>query len=162
MPTYWRGPRRLFFLIKLMNKSFLLLAALALTTAAAHAQTTPAAPATQTAPLNSGAMRSPEQQSQNQAQRLAKELNLTADQQTKVQQLMLTQRQEMQAAIQNAGGDRRAMGQAMRAGRDKFDGQLKTVLNADQYTKYQQIMTQRREQMRERRQNGGGMGTDLD
>ena len=144
-----------------MNNSFLLLAALALTTAA-HAQTTPAAATAQTAPQNNSAARTPEQQSQNQAQRLAKELNLTADQQTKVQQMMLAQRQEMQAAIQNASGDRRAMGQAMRAGRDKFDGQLKTVLNADQYTKYQQIMTQRREQMRERRQNGGGMGTDLD
>ena len=144
-----------------MNNSFLLLAALALTTAA-HAQTTPAAATAQTAPQNNSAARTPEQQSQNQAQRLAKELNLTADQQTKVQQLMLAQRQEMQAAIQNASGDRRAMGQAMRAGRDKFDGQLKTLLNADQYTKYQQIMTQRREQMRERRQNGGGMGTDLD
>lgn len=142
-----------------MKSSFLLLAALALTSAAAQAQTTPATGA-QTAPLNGRPMRSPEQQAENQAQNLAKELNLTADQQTKVQQLMTTQRQETQAAIQNAGGNRRAMGQAMRAGRDKFDGQLKTVLNADQYTKYQQLMAARRAQMQERRQNGGGMGTD--
>ena len=145
-----------------MKNSFLLLAALALTTAAAHAQTTPAATDAQATPQSGRPMRSPEQQAQNQAQRLAKELNLTADQQAKVQQLMTAQRQEMQGAIQNAGGDRRAMGQAMRAGRDKFDTQLKGVLNADQYTKYQQIIAQRREQMRERRQNGGGMGTDLD
>ncbi|RZL04812.1 MAG: hypothetical protein EOO62_20445 [Hymenobacter sp.] len=148
-----------------MKNSFFLLAVLALTSAAAYAQTTPAAAAqtapAQTAPLTERAMRSPEQQAQNQAQRLAKELNLTADQQTKVQQLMTAQRQETQAAIQGAGGDRKAMGQAMRTGRDKFNGQLKTVLTADQFTKYQQIMTQRREQMRERRQ-GGGMGTDLD
>lgn len=146
-----------------MKKSFILLASLALTSAAAHAQTAPAAAAAssaQTAPTaDRAAMRAPEQQAQNQAQRLAKELNLTADQQTKVQQLMTAQRQEMQTAIQNAGGDRRAMGQAMRAGRDKFDGQLKDVLSADQYTKYQQLMAQRREQMRERRQ-GGGMGDD--
>ena len=145
-----------------MKNSFFLLAALALTSAAAQAQTTPAATDAQTAPLNSRVMPSPEQQAQNQAQRLAKELNLTPDQQTKVQELMAAQRQETQAAIQNAGGDRRAMGQAMRAGRDKFSGQLKTVLTADQFTKYQQIMTQRREQMRERRQGGGGLGTDLD
>jgi Spy/CpxP family protein refolding chaperone len=144
-----------------MKNALLLLAALALTSAA-QAQTTPAAPA-QTAPLNSrgGAMRSPEQQAEAQAQRLAKELNLTADQQTKVQQLMATQRQETQTAIQNAGGNRRAMGQAMRAGRDKFTGQLQTVLTPDQYTKYQQIMTERRAKMQERRQGGGGMGDDL-
>jgi Spy/CpxP family protein refolding chaperone len=144
-----------------MKNAFLLLAALALTSAA-QAQTTPAAPA-QNTPLNSraGAMRSPEQQAEAQAQRLAKELNLTADQQNKVQQLMAAQRQETQTAIQNAGGNRRAMGQAMRAGRDKFTGQLQTVLTPDQYTKYQQIMTERRAKMQERRQGGGGMGDDL-
>ena len=141
-----------------MKNSLLLFAALALTSAAAHAQ---AAPATQTAPTADGTKRSPEQQAQNQAQRLAKELNLSADQQTKVQQLMMAQRQETQTAIQNAGGDRRAMGQAMRANRDKFDGQLKAVLTPDQYTKYQQLMTERREQMRERRQGGGNMGGDV-
>ncbi|MGI4865933.1 MAG: hypothetical protein ACRYFZ_18560 [Janthinobacterium lividum] len=144
-----------------MKKTFALLAALALTSAAASAQTTPAT-AAQTAPLAERAMPSPEQQAQNQAQRLAKELNLTADQQTKVQQLMAAQRQETQTAIQSAGGNRKAMGQAMRTGRDKFNGQLQQVLTPDQYTKYQQMMTQRREQMRERRQGGGGMGTDLD
>ncbi|RZK23375.1 MAG: hypothetical protein EOO56_05325 [Hymenobacter sp.] len=139
---------------------FALLAALALTAAAARAQTTPAA---QMAPATDrAAMRSPEQPSQNQTQRLAKELNLTADQQAKVQQLMLAQRQEVQTAIQNAGGDRKAMGQAMRAGRDKFDGQLKTVLTPAQYTKYQQLMAQRRDQLRERRQGGTGVGSDTD
>lgn len=144
-----------------MKNTFCLLAALALTSAA-QAQTTPAAPA-QTAPLNGrgGAMRSPEQQAEAQAQRLAKELNLSPEQQTKVQQLMAAQRQETQTAIQNAGGNRRAMGQAMRAGRDKFSSQLQTVLTADQYTKYQQIMTARRAQMRERRQGGGSTDADL-
>jgi protein CpxP len=145
-----------------MQKSFALLAALALTSAAAYGQTGPAAAAAQTAPTTDrAAMRSPEQQAQNQTQRLTKELNLSAEQETKVQQLMQAQRQEVQTAIQSAGGDRKAMGQAMRAGRDKFDGQLKTVLTPDQYTKYQQLMAQRREQMRERRQSGGGMGSDL-
>ena len=144
-----------------MKNALFLLAALALTSAAAQAQTTPATTA-QTAPLNGqGTMRSPEQQAEGQAQRLAKELNLTADQQAKVQQLMATQRQETQAAIQGAGGNRRAMGQAMRAGRDKFNGQLQTVLTADQYTKYQQIMTERRAKMQERRQGGGGLDADL-
>jgi protein CpxP len=133
-----------------MKKPFALLAALALTSAAAHAQTTPAAQP----PLNNPeATHTPEQQAQSQAMRLAKELNLSSEQQTQVQQLMSTQRQETQTAIQNAGSNRRTMGQAMRAGRNKFDGQLKTVLTPDQYTKYQQLMAQRRELVRERRQS---------
>jgi protein CpxP len=138
-------------------KNALFLAVFALTSATAQAQTVPAA-GMQAAPPSG---RTPEQQAENQAQRLAKELNLTADQQAKVQQLMAAQRQETQTAIQNAGGNRRAMGQAMRAGRDKFSTQLQTVLTADQYTKYQQIMAERVAKMRERRQ-GGGAGTDLD
>jgi Spy/CpxP family protein refolding chaperone len=144
-----------------MKNALLLFAALALTSAA-QAQTAPTAPA-QTTPLNGrgGAMRSPEQQAEAQAQRLAKELNLTADQQAKVQQLMAAQRQETHTAIQSAGGNRRAMGQAMRAGRDKFNGQLQAVLTPDQYTKYQQMLAERRAKMQERRQGGGAMGDDL-
>jgi protein CpxP len=137
-----------------MTKTLALLAALGLATAA-HAQSAPVVGA----PL-AGPGRSPEQQTQAQANRLAKELNLSAEQQTQLQQLLATQRQETQTAIQQAGGNRRAMGQAMRAGRDKFDSQLKTVLTPDQYTKYQQLMAQRREMMRERRQ--GTAGSDLD
>jgi protein CpxP len=146
-----------FFTSSVMSKTLALLTALAFSSAAAHAQTTPpAAP-----PLNNpDAGRTPEQQAQNQAMRLAQELALTPDQQTQVQQLMAAQRQETQTAIQQAGGNRRAMGQAMRAGRDKFDGQLKTVLTPAQYTKYQQLMAQRREMVRARRQ--GDQASDLD
>lgn len=126
-----------------MQKSFALLVALAFS-AAGHAQTTP--------PLNNpDAGRTPEQQAHNQAIRLAKELALSPEQQAQVQQLMSAQRQETQAAIQQAGGNRRALGQAMRAGRDKFDGQLQTVLTPDQYAKYQLLLAQRRAQLRERR-----------
>jgi protein CpxP len=136
-----------------MKKSFAFLAALALAAPAARAQTTPAAP---TPPFNDpSAGRSPEQQAQNQAMRLAKELNLSADQQTKVQQLMNAQRQETQTAIQQAGGNRQAMGKAMRAGRSKFEGQLQTVLTTEQYTKYQQLMAQRLDQLRARRGQAG-------
>lgn len=143
-----------------MKKSLALLTALALASAAVHAQTTPPATPPAAPPLNNpNAGRTPEQQAHNQAMRLAKELNLSPDQQTQVQQLMSTQRQETQTAIQQAGGNRRAMGQAMRAGRDKFDTQLKVVLTPDQYTKYQQLMTQRRELARERRR---GQANDMD
>lgn len=139
-----------------MKKSLLLLAALALTTAAAHAQTTPTPPANAQAPsaapqAGRAPLNSPEQQAQNQANLLAKELNLTPEQQTRVQQAFTTLRQERQAAIQKAGGNRRAMAQAMRGDRDKLETQLKGILTPDQFTKYQQLIAQRREQIRERR-----------
>jgi len=144
-----------------MKKTLALLAALALAAATAQAQTTPPPPPPAAPPLNNpNAGRTPEQQAQNQAIRLAKELALTPEQQTQVQQLMSAQRQETQTAIQKAGGNRRAMGQAMRAGRDKFEGQLKAVLTPAQYTKYQQLMAQRREMVRERRQ--GDQASDVD
>lgn len=139
-----------------MHRTLALLAALALATAA-HAQTAPVAGAPLAGP---DAPRSPEQQTKAQASRLAKELDLSPAQQTQVQQLLAAQRQETQAAIQQAGGNRRAMGQAMRAGRERFDGQLKVVLTPDQYTKYQQLLAQRRELLRERRQ--GGVASDID
>jgi len=137
-----------------MKTTLALLAALAFASAA-HAQTMPEPPL---ASPNAG--RTPEQQAQAQAARLGKELNLSPEQQTQVQQLLAAQRQATQTAIQQAGGNRRAMGQAMRAGRDKFDGQLKVVLTPAQYTQYQQLLAQRRELARERRQNA--MGADLD
>lgn len=139
-----------------MHRTLALLAALALATAA-HAQTAPVAGAPLVGP---DAPHSPEQQTKAQASRLAKELDLSPAQQTQVQQLLAAQRQETQAAIQQAGGNRRAMGQAMRAGRERFDGQLKVVLTPDQYTKYQQLLAQRRELLRERRQ--GGAASDVD
>ncbi len=141
-----------------MKKSLILLAALALTTAAARAQSAPTPPPNaqptqpSTAPLTDrGPLRLPEQQAQNQANLLARELALSPEQETKVQQVLTTQRQQMQATRQQAGGNRRAMAQAMRAGREQLETQLKGILTTDQFTKYQQLLAQRREQIRERR-----------
>jgi protein CpxP len=139
-----------------MKKVLLPLAALALLTATAHAQITPTPPANAQAspatPLTDrGALNSPEQQAQNQANLLAKELSLTPEQQTRVQQAFTASRQERQATLQKAGGNRRAMAQAMRADRDKLETQLKGILTPDQFTKYQQLIAQRRGQIRERR-----------
>jgi protein CpxP len=139
-----------------MKKTLPLLVALALTTATTYAQTIPTpAPnnhASSSAPLTDrGALNSPEQQAQNQANLLAKELNLSPEQQTRVQQAFTALRQERQATLQKASGNRRAMAQAMRADRDKLETQLKGILTPDQFTKYQQLIAQRREQIRERR-----------
>ena len=131
-----------------MKNILALTAALALAAASAHAQATPGA-ATPPAPATG---RTPAQQAANQAQRLAKELGLTADQQSKVQQVLLTSRQEMLAARDQAqaSGDRQGLGAAMKASRAKADDQLRTVLTPAQFARYQQIVAERIGQLRTR------------
>ena len=122
-----------------MKKSFLLLAAAGLlATAPSFAQTQPT--------------RTPEQRAERQTENLTRQLGLTPDQAAKVERILQAQRQEAQALRQQSGGDRRALAQSLKAGRAKYDEQLRAVLSPDQYTKYNQLRDERREQMRERRQ----------
>ena len=122
-----------------MKKSFLLLAAAGLlATAPSFAQTQPT--------------RTPEQRAERQTENLTRQLGLTPDQAAKVERILQAQRQEAQALRQQNGGDRRALAQSLKAGRAKYDEQLRAVLSPDQYTKYNQLRDERREQMRERRQ----------
>lgn len=139
-----------------MKKSFLpLLAALALTVGTAAAQS---APATAPAPMQQGRpMPSPEQMAAHQTERLTKELSLTSDQSTKVQQIMQQRVQDMQAmrGQLQAGTSREQMHDQMKANRAKYDDQLKAVLNPDQYTKYTAMQA-------ERRHHGPGMDGPAD
>ncbi|SFQ47864.1 hypothetical protein [Hymenobacter arizonensis] len=139
-------------------KSFLmpLMAAFALTVGTAAAQTT-----TQTAPAygaqeGRGYGRSqgtPEEMASRQSQRMAQELSLSADQTTRVQQILLARTQEMQA-MRGQGRDatnRDQMRTQMEANRTKYDTQFKEVLTADQYTKYTAMQA-------DRMKRGGGPG----
>jgi protein CpxP len=125
-----------------MKKSLLLLAAMAFTTAS-FAQTTPATTTTTQLPthrvhrMGKGAHKSPEQRAEQRTAMLTKKLSLTADQQTKVQQIMLAQAQEAQAlkAKYPAQEQRQALHQEMKAGHAKYQAQLQGVLTADQYGK---------------------------
>lgn len=127
---------------------FPLLAAFVLTAGAANAQTTP---------QNGGGRPSPEQMAARQSEHMTKKLGLSADQATKVQQIMATRDQEMQAMRgQMRGGTatREQMRDQMMAGRTKYDAQLKAVITPDQYTKYTTMQA-------DRMQHGGrGMGRD--
>jgi hypothetical protein len=93
------------------------------------------------------------------AQYLTKELGLSADQQTKLQSILLAQRQEMQALRDKVqtGGRQRGMGQDLKASMAKYDAQVKGILTPDQYTKFTQLKDEQRDKMRERRQSGQGM-----
>lgn len=83
-----------------------------------------------------GQQRTPEQRADAQTQQLTTQLRLSADQQTKVRAIFLAQAKE-------AAGGRSERGQKMQEKRTRNDAQLKTVLTAEQYTKYQQQRQER-------------------
>lgn len=139
-----------------MKKLLLLLATVAATTATGFAQ----APAGQTVPAQTGTPKSPDQMAERRAQYLAKELGLSADQQARLQPVLLAQRQEIQALREKmqTGGRQRGMGQDLKASMAKYDTQIKGILTPEQYTKFSQLKEEQRdnvrEKMRERRANG--------
>ena len=140
---------------------FPVLAAFTLTAATAAAQTTIPATAMQGADRDYGRMQgSPDEMAKRQADRLSKELGLSADQTTKVQAILLARTQEMQAMRGQArdGGDRSQMREQMQANRAKYDAQFKEVLTPDQYTKFTALQADRMERGRDMR---GGNGPDV-
>ena len=140
-----------------MKKS-LLLAALALATlGTATAQTTaPAAVKTTGSDANQNAMhqnmaakaptqahgmghgkgKTPAQKADHKAAKMAKELGLNADQEAKVEQILLAENTEMQALHAKAAGTH-GTSPEMKAARAKYDGQLKAVLTPEQFAKLQ-------------------------
>ncbi|MFD2720895.1 DUF4890 domain-containing protein [Hymenobacter monticola] len=134
-----------------------LFAAFAFTIGTAAAQTTTTttteAPGMQGPGRGYGRMQgSPEEMAKRQTERMTQELGLSADQATKVQQIMMARGQEMQSMRgQGQGGNREAMREQMQASRTKYDAQFKEVLTADQYTKYTAMQA-------DRMNRGGGRG----
>lgn len=117
-----------------MKKSLLLLASLAFATAS-FAQ---APAATTQLPTHRGMRMGPAKTAEQRADRhtamLTKQLNLSAEQQPKVRQILLAQAQESQALKAKYPGQdqRQAMHQEMKATHAKYQAQLQGVLNADQ------------------------------
>ncbi|SFQ00979.1 hypothetical protein [Hymenobacter arizonensis] len=114
-----------------MKKTLILLAALALTTAGtSFAQTAPAKTY-----AKAKSKKSPEQKADHKAGKMAKELGLTADQEARVEQLMLARHQETAAFKAKYGNDKQAGRADMKAAHDRYQTQLKTILTAEQYAK---------------------------
>ena len=102
-------------------------------TSAAHAQIT-------TVPDQTAPAQGQGRMAGRQAE-MMKELNLTADQQTKMEALMSANR----AAMMNrpSGPPTDAERQAMQARRTEMDAKVKEILTPEQYTKYQAMRPQR-------------------
>ena len=121
-----------------MKKSLLLVAAALFATSASFAQapapTThlPTHRVTRLKPV-----KTPEQRADKHTAKLTKQLQLSADQQSKVQQIMLAQAQEAQAIKTKYpdAAQQPARHQELQASHAKYQAQLQRVLSADQYTK---------------------------
>ncbi|MDO7847546.1 hypothetical protein Q5H92_14345 [Hymenobacter sp. M29] len=136
-----------------MNKTLVLLSALLLAGGAASAQ----APAI---PGPAATQKSPDQQAQRRAQYLAKELGLTADQQARLEPILLAQRQDMQAMRDRVqtNGRQRGMGQELKASQGKYTEQIRAVLTPEQFARFEQLKDEQRDKLRERRAGSQGLG----
>jgi Spy/CpxP family protein refolding chaperone len=129
-----------------MKKMLILLAAFTLTAGAANAQTSAPTPAPIRIDRDQVGNKTPEQRAEARTQQLAKSLSLTAEQTEKVRQLNLAQAKEMQAVRTKNAANR----EEAKAARDRHDAQLKAILSADQYTKYDQQRTERMNKRKDR------------
>ncbi len=80
-------------------------------------------------------------------------LGLNDKQTTKIQALFLKSQQQMAKERDAHQGDREEMMKAMRQHMQEMDKQINAVLTPDQRKKYEELMKERRERMRQRMQN---------
>jgi len=125
-----------------MKKTLALLAALALTTVGTSiAQTAPTA-AKVKMHGGKGGHKDPAQKADQKASKMAKELGLNADQEAKVEQLLVARQQESVALKTKYAADKNAGRAEMKASHDKYEAQLKAILTPEQYTKMGQMKTE--------------------
>jgi Spy/CpxP family protein refolding chaperone len=79
----------------------------------------------------------------SQAQRMAQELSLSADQHTRLRQVLLLTRQHMDADLAAHHDDPSALRTAMAFDRAKSDELIRGVLTPAQYVRYQQLKAAR-------------------
>ncbi len=99
--------------------------------------------------------RTPEQRAENKTKKLTTELGLSADQASKVKATILQKAQEADAikAKYADASDKSAMKQELKTVKETEDNQLKGILSADQYAKYQTTKEEHRGG-----HQGGGQG----
>jgi hypothetical protein len=97
--------------------------------------------------------KTPEEKAEHQTKKLTTELSLSADQSTQVKPVLLQLHQSTESIKSKyaSATDKTPMKQELKTARESADSQLKTIFTADQYTKYQSIKEDHKEQ-------GGGKG----
>lgn len=106
-----------------------------------------------------GEFKSPQERDQAHLQKLTTDLNLNADQQKQVGEL-LSERSTKMAMLKKSRGDakptdaeRKAMRKQMEEDHKAADAKMKSILNADQYKKWTAIQKERKDKMREHRKD---------
>ncbi|WP_394775572.1 hypothetical protein [Flavobacterium sp.] len=104
-------------------------------------------------------MKSPQERDQAHLQKLTAELNLNADQQKKVSEL-LSDRSTKMAMLQKSRGDKKptdaekaAMKKQMEEGHKANDAKMKSILTAEQYTKWTAIQKEHKDKMNDHRKD---------
>lgn len=95
----------------------------------------------------------PEERVQRNLERLKTAINLTADQEVKVKQILFAQNKSQDSLMAAAGNDRQAAFQKMAPIRESSDARIMALLNDDQKKAYTAMQEQRRQRMGG--QNGG-------
>ena len=83
-------------------------------------------------------------------------LGLDEAQATKFKEISQRYAKQGRELRQNAGGDRQAARAAGRKKREKIDAEVNAILNEEQQAIYAKIKAEQLEEMRSRRQGGGG------
>lgn len=93
----------------------------------------------------------PKEMAERQTNQMKETLVLTADQLPKVEALNRKYAEKMKAARNEADGDRESMRSTMMAMGKEKDVELKNILTAEQYTKWEEWRREARENGRQRR-----------
>ncbi len=100
--------------------------------------------------------RTPEQRAEMQTKHLAKDLALSADQQSKVKAIFLSRAVQVDSLRASQSMDKSQRMQQLKAAKTATDADMQKVLSADQYQKYLQIQEERMDKMQQRRQSRQG------
>jgi hypothetical protein len=103
-----------------------------------------------------GQQRSPEERAKSETATIKEKCGLDASQEKKVYDLLLANgkkmQQEREKMTNSGGGPSDEMREKMTKMREELNNEMKKILTADQYTKYEKYLEERRAQ----RQGGGG------
>jgi protein CpxP len=99
--------------------------------------------------------KTPQERAANQTKKLTEQLSLSADQSTQVQAALLERMNAVQTirGMEKGGGKRKT---AIKDAFQNFDAKMKTILNADQYTKFQELREDKKGKMKEKKKNNRG------
>jgi Spy/CpxP family protein refolding chaperone len=102
----------------------------------------------------------PEEMVKRQTEEMVKELGLDAKQTEKVTAINKKYADKMGEIFQNSQGDREGMREKMQTLSVQKNEELKTILTAEQLTKYQELEKQRMERFRQQHQATGGQSPE--